>query len=198
MLVTFQLQVYSSAVVSELSIIDNANSNFCFYHHTHIKHDNTEIKSMKFLMPGSVIIIFMSIIYLLLELYQMILRGLEYLKEFENYVQLALFFFCLVFVFPVDNTCWCLSSWRWQIGALAVFLSWMNLILLLRYMPWVGRPVIQLINVYFNFIKLIYLPILLVVAFALPFYMLFIQSTINIEVSLFSLHVAGMHGIFMS
>ena len=132
-----------------------------------------------FLLAGSIIIIILSLVYLFLEIYQMILRGDEYLKELENYFQLALFSLCLLFVFPVNNTCWCLSSWRWQIGAIATFLSWMNLIFLFQYMPLVGQPAVQLINVYTNFIKLIYLPFLLIAAFAFPFYMLFSQNQVE-------------------
>ena len=138
----------------------------------------------RFLLPGAVIIILLSLMYILLEVYQMFLRGYYYLKEIENYVQLVLFFFCLLFVFPVDHMCWCLPSWRWQIGAIAVFLSWMNLILLLQHMPYVGQPAIQLINVYINFITLVYLPILLILAFTFPFYMLFIQDVTVPQVSL--------------
>ena len=121
--------------------------------------------------------------YIFLEVYQMILRGPYYLKEAENYVQLVLFLFCLLFVFPVGHTCWCLPAWRWQIGAIATFLSWMNLIFLLKYMPWVGQPATQLINVYINFFTVAYLPVLLILAFTFPFYMLFIHNMTSIQVS---------------
>ena len=142
-----------------------------------------------FLLPGALIIILLCLMYILLEVYQMFLHGLQYLREIENYFQLVLFFFCLIFVFPVDNVCWCLSAWRWQIGAIAVFLSWMNLILLLTYMPWVGQPATQLINVYFNFLKLVYLPFLLILAFTFPFYMLFVQDVADVQVSVVSVQL---------
>ena len=129
---------------------------------------------------GAVVLILSSIAYLALEVAQLYHRLLRYLKEIENYVQVAMYIGVIIFVFPVgQNGCWCLPAWKWQIGALAIFLAWLNLLLLIRYIPWlqVGQHSTMLFNVYTNFLKLIYLPVLLLVTFAIPIYMLLVDST---------------------
>lgn len=93
-----------------------------------------------------------------------------------------MFLLVIVFVFPVGHERWCCPSWRWQIGALAVFLAWFNSLTLLKDLPLFGQPVTMLFNVYLNFIKLIYLPILLILTFAFPFYMLLVCDTTAYEV----------------
>lgn len=127
----------------------------------------------------AIVLILSSIVYLVLEVAQLYYRLHKYLSESENYIQVIMFISVIIFVFPVgQNSCWCLPGWKWQIGALAVFLAWINLLLLIRYIPWlrVGEHSTMLFNVYINFLKLIYLPILLVVTFAIPLYMLLIDA----------------------
>ena len=122
-------------------------------------------------------LILTSIIYILLELGQIISRKHRYLKEIENYIQLVMFISVIIFVFPVgQNSCWCLPGWKWQIGALAVFLAWINLLLLIRYIPWckVGQRSTMMFNVYATFVYSLYLPIILLVTFAIPAYMIFV------------------------
>ena len=132
-----------------------------------------------FFYVAATTLILASSIYLILEFAQLVTRIDRYLKEVENYVQVVMFVSVIIFVFPVgQNSCWCLPGWKWQIGALAVFLAWVNLLLLIRYIPWlrVGEHSTMLFNVYINFVKLIYLPILLLVTFAIPLYMLLVNA----------------------
>ena len=44
----------------------------------------------------------------------------------------------IIFVFGFANDCWCAPPWQWQIGALAVFLAYILLILQLGGMPYFG------------------------------------------------------------
>ena len=123
-----------------------------------------------------------SAIYLLLEALQFYQRRKQYLSEFENYIQVVMYSLTIIFVYwphgvPVsDMECWCFPSWRWQIGAIALFLAWFNCCFLLKDWPWVGQPVTMLINVYFNFLTLVYLPILLILTFGFPLYMIHAQE----------------------
>ena len=137
---------------------------------------------MNLFYVGSILLIVSSLLYLALEVAQLYHRVHRYLKEIENYVQVVMYICVIIFVFPVGhNSCWCLPAWKWQIGALALFLAWLNLLLLIRYIPWlkVGEHSTMLFNVYINFLKLIYLPILLLVTFAIPLYMILVDSTPN-------------------
>ena len=88
----------------------------------------------------------------------------------------VLYLCAIIFVFPVGHECWCFPSWKWQIGALALFMAWVNNFILLKDIPRFGRPITMLFNVYINFFWLIHLPILLILTFAFPFYMLFIAT----------------------
>lgn len=133
----------------------------------------------------SVILMLFSALYLLLELLQLYQRRKQYLKEFENYIQVVMYSLTIIFVYwPHGSTdCWCFPSWRWQIGAIALFLAWFNCCFLLKDWPWVGQPVTMLINVYFNFFTLVYLPILLILTFGFPLYMIHAQEVSNIILS---------------
>lgn len=135
---------------------------------------------MNFFYLSAGVLLIMSAIYLVLEAAQLYHRLVRYLTEIENYVQVVMFISVVIYVFPFgQNNCWCLPSWKWQIGALALFLAWLNLLLIIRYIPWlkIGEHSTMLFNVYLNFLKLIYLPILLLVTFAIPLYMLLVDAT---------------------
>ena len=137
---------------------------------------------MNLFYGGSVLLVISSILYLALEVAQLYYRLHRYLLEIENYIQVVMYICVMIFVFPVGhNSCWCLPAWKWQVGALALFLTWLNLLLLMRYIPWlrVGQHSTMLFNVYMNFLKLIYLPVLLLVTFAIPLYMILVDSTPN-------------------
>ena len=126
--------------------------------------------------------IILALFNLVIEVIQLVRRKVLYLKEFENYLQVFTFIACIVFVLPLGNgQCWCLPPWKWQIGVVALFLAWFNGIILLKDMPFLGEPVTMLLNVYFNFIKLIYLPILLILTFGFPSYMLFVRDLVQVK-----------------
>ena len=147
---------------------------FCYS----VLHQGQNRYWMIFFYFDAAVLILTSIIYLILELIQLIGRVRSYPKEIENYVQVVLFISVIIFAFPMgQNSCWCLPGWKWQIGALAVFFAWINLLLLIRYVPWlkVGERSTMLFNVYQNFIKSLYLPIIILVTFAIPIYMIFVD-----------------------
>ena len=86
-------------------------------------------------------------------------------------------------MFGFVNDCWCAPPWQWQIGALAVFLAYINLLMLLKGMPWLGIYINMFLNIVFEFMKLILLPFLLILSFAFPFYMLFVRDAAGEQVS---------------
>ena len=103
---------------------------------------------------------------------------------FEAFVRAGVFLFTIIFVFGFWNDCWCAPPWQWQIGALTLFMAYINFLLMLKRMPLLGLPITMLLNIVIKFIKLIYLPVLLILAFAIPFYMVFVR-----KVSLLRVHV---------
>ena len=127
----------------------------------------------------SVILMIFALMYLVLEGIQLYHRRMQYFREFENYIQVTMYSLTIVFVYPpglYGNECWCFPSWRWQIGAVALFLAWFNCCFVLKHWPLVGQPITMLINVYLNFFGLVYLPLLLLFTFGFPLYMLHVQE----------------------
>ena len=97
----------------------------------------------------------------------MICRQLKCFMSYENYIQLLRSISTIIFVSGFSNDCWCASLWQWQIGALAVFLAWFSIIVLLKDMPWAGIPINMLFNIIKTFNKPIFMPVLLIVAFSI-------------------------------
>ena len=141
---------------------------------------------VNFLYFAAVVCLIFDIIYLTLEVIQLARRRLRYVKEFDNYFQVVLNLLALLFVFPVGHDNWVLPSWRWQIGAIVIFLGWLNSIILLKSMPYFGVNITMLFSVGFNFLSLIYLPVLLMITFGFPFYMLlaYDRSVFQVELNL--------------
>ena len=108
------------------------------------------------------------------ELLQFIQRRANYLTEPENYMEILLIVTTVIFALAGQaSDCFCLRGYAWQLGALAVFLAWIDLVLYLKKLPLTGIPINMLQNVVLTFLKLIYLPAILIIAFALAFYLLF-------------------------
>ena len=102
----------------------------------------------------------------------------------ESVIRFALFPLTIIFVFGFSNDCWCTPAWQWQIGALAVCLAYINLVLHLRVLPnFVGVYINLLVLIVSKFTELIYLPVLLTLAFAIPFYMVFVRDGAAVFVS---------------
>ena len=69
-------------------------------------------------------------------------------------------------------------------GTVGVFLAWVNSLMLLKEAPFLGQPITMLLNVYYNFIRIIYLPVLLILTFSVPFYMIFFREEDRFQVSI--------------
>ena len=141
--------------------------------------DSTE----SYLRGSAVFLILLSLFYLSIETVQVLRRRKQYLTEGENYIQVLTFLFSMIFVSGFGNECWCAPSWQWQFGAIALFLAWFNLIILLKDMPFTGIPINMLFNICLTFVGLVFLPVLLIISFALPFYMLFVRDVESVDVS---------------
>ena len=77
----------------------------------------------------------MVIVQILLEFFQLFTNGFWYLKDWTNYLDIVLYFCCILFVSSAANNCACPMKWQWQIGCIAVFLAWINLLIFLRMGP---------------------------------------------------------------
>ena len=133
----------------------------------------------------AVLLILLSIGFMVFEicLLFIMVSQQKYSVIYEAVIRSSLFPLTIIFVFGFWNDCWCAPAWQWQIGALAVFLAYVNLILHLRGLPVVGVYINLLISIVFKFIQLLYLTILLILAFAIPFYMVFVRDGAAVFVS---------------
>lgn len=62
------------------------------------------------------------------------------------------------------------QSWQWQMGAGAIFLAWINLLLFIRVFPFLGIYVIMFTEILTTFCSFSIVFFLFIVAFALSFY----------------------------
>ena len=125
------------------------------------------------------LLICLSYLGLFGESLQLIDRSWRYFKDFDNCLQLALYISTVIFIHGFDNECWCSTFWQWQIGAFAVFLSWLNVILVLKYMPFTAIPINMFLSICVKFLNMIYLPLLLLLAFGVPHYMVFVRTKVS-------------------
>ena len=136
-----------------------------------------------FLTAAAITLCILSFIGVLVEVMQLYYRGQRYLKDSDIYFQLALYCSTVIFIYGFDNECWCSTNWQWQIGAFTVFLSWFYLIFIFKHMPLFAIPLNMFRSYYVRFLKLIYLPVTLILAFGILFYMVFVRTPASFEVS---------------
>ena len=92
-------------------------------------------------------------INLTLEGIQIFNRKLKYFSEWQNYVEISLSVLTISFVLSVRfNDCFCPNASQWQLGSVVIFLAWVNLILLMKSIPFVAISINMLISI----MKLIY------------------------------------------
>ena len=91
-------------------------------------------------------------------------------------MELFLFVTSVIFMSSgLQSGCLCPESWQWQLGALALFIAWLDMILFLKRLPLTGIYVVMFVDIFWSLMKIIFLSILFVVSFGLAFYMLFFR-----------------------
>ena len=127
-----------------------------------------------------------AIVVLIMTIFRLTLEGIqlfkskkwEYLKDWTNYMEAVLYISSIMFAWVFHNDCLCAANWQWQLGALAVFLGWINLVVFVSHIPLIGIYVLMFVHIFFTFLKVLTLSILLIVAFGLTFYIAFTQPEI--------------------
>ena len=123
-----------------------------------------------------------SILRLSIEATQLIYDHLVYLTDWENWIEVILFIFSILFASGAYvQCCVCVENWQWQLGALSIFLAWLDLVLFMKKLPLFGVYVVMYIQIIYTFLRFAFLALLFIIAFGLSFYMLFVQD--NSEVS---------------
>lgn len=139
----------------------------------HVTSLDTTFASLVFVPIGAAFVIVFALLKLLFELIQLIKYRLRYFLDWVNYLEIILFLFSILFAFVFLTDCFCPFNWQWELGAIAVFLSWIDLVIIIRKLPVTGIYVVMFMNIFYIFLKLAFLAILLILAFGFSFFMIF-------------------------
>jgi len=93
-----------------------------------------------------------------------------------SYIEVVAYISAVIFVSHFGSNCWCPTNWKWQLGAIAVFLAWIKLILFLKRVPLLGIYVLMFNTILHSFLKFVLIAFLFVVAFCIAFYMILCKA----------------------
>ncbi|CAH3028136.1 unnamed protein product, partial [Porites evermanni] len=121
----------------------------------------------------------------------LIRKRMAYVLSFLNLVEWICYVATFVFVLP---PCDCKKGYKLQVGAVALFFGWMNLILYFRRLSSYGQYVIMLTTMFVTLFKVTLLWLLFVMAFGTTFYMIMDQGvfTERLQYSLMTIYVMTM------
>ena len=131
-----------------------------------------------FIYLSAVVVIIASLCRLVLEGIQFVTQFSRYLSDWVNWMEIGLYVCSIIFVWGFHIDCLCPLTWQWQIGVVAVFFGWIDLIVFISKFPLTGIYVLIFVKILYTFLKVLILSILLVVAFGLTFYLAFTQPEI--------------------
>ena len=114
-----------------------------------------------------------------IEVLQMVQFKQWYLLEWTNWIELVVFAFTIMFIFVFATPCLCPQNWQWQLGILAVFLAWINLVLFIQKFPVIGIYIVMFLKICKTFLWTVVLSLLLIVSFGLAFYMAFYEPQLK-------------------
>ncbi|XP_065839881.1 transient receptor potential cation channel subfamily A member 1-like isoform X2 [Oscarella lobularis] len=133
-------------------------------------------------VPIRYVILAFSALNLLKELSQLWSNHIYYFLEFTNILEWALYSMAIVFmnpggvIFRKDSENCCPSS-VWVVGAIAIFLAWMNMVLFWRRFAQFGLYVVMISTMVITLIKVIAVVALLVFSYGIVFLLLFRNKT---------------------
>ena len=117
---------------------------------------------------------------LVLEGFQIVRVKLNYFISLINWMELTLYILSFIFVLVFHDKCLCPFRWQWQIGIVAVFLAWINLMIFFSKFPLTGVYVLMFTTICYTFLKILVLSLLLVIAFALTFFLIFHEPSVMV------------------
>ncbi|XP_050334009.1 transient receptor potential cation channel subfamily A member 1 isoform X3 [Bactrocera neohumeralis] len=110
--------------------------------------------------------------YSLREFLQMYQQRLHYIFEIDNLISWVLYISALIMVWPVFFCEGHISTVHYSAAAVAVFLSWFRLLLMLQRFDQVGIYVVMFLEILQTLIKVLIVFSILIIAFGLAFYIL--------------------------
>ena len=118
---------------------------------------------------------------LLWEGYQLVTLKKKYFVSLVNWIEITIYVFSLIFVWVFHDKCLCPYRWQWQLGIVAIFFAWINLMILFSDFPLTGVYVLMFTTICRTFLKIVILFLLLNIAFALTFFMIFYEPSVVVS-----------------
>lgn len=132
--------------------------------------------------PGSnfnqavpIVVVVFTTVHLAKEVYQIYTQRLRYFTEWSNFLEWTLYITAFFFVLPYiadDSTFKTSFEVYWQIGTFSIFFAYVNLILIIEPLKYVGLYVTMFIEVMKTVLRVLTLFVLFTVAFSMAFYIL--------------------------
>ena len=117
---------------------------------------------------------------------------LNYFISLVNWMELTLYISSIIFVSVFHDECLCPLQWQWQIGIVAVFLAWINLMIFVSKFPLTGIYVLMFTTICYTFLKILVLSLLLVIGFALTFFLVFHEPSVMVGNQTFKVVTCSM------
>lgn len=107
--------------------------------------------------------------HLLKEILSLFSQRMTYIEDVSNYLEWVCYITAILYCIP---PCDCRAGFKQQVGAIALFFGWMNLILYFRRLSSYGQYVIMLSTMFVTLVKVLLLWMLFIMAFGTTFLML--------------------------
>ena len=133
---------------------------------------------LAFIYISAIVVVILSLFRLFLEGIELVTQRWRYLLDWVNWMEIVLFLSSIIYVWVYHVDCLCPLTWQWQIGVVAVFLGWIDLIVFISKFPFTGIYVLMLVKILYTFLRMLILSVLLVLGFGLTFYLAFTQPEI--------------------
>ncbi|KAL9951427.1 hypothetical protein ACROYT_G044086 [Oculina patagonica] len=117
----------------------------------------------------SAVVVIAVAILMAKHIFSLIRKGKAYILNIVNYVEWLCYIATIVYVMP---TCDCKKGYKQEVGAVAMFFGWMNLILYFRRLSSYGQYVIMLTTMFVTLLKVLLLWMLFIMAFGCTFFMI--------------------------
>ena len=102
----------------------------------------------------------------------------DYIWDLTNWIEMPLFIISIMFsivVLTMKNEGFCLLNWQWQMGAVILWLSWIELIFLSTQFKIIGVHALMFMKILKTLVKFIPLALCLIIGFALTFHYILFQ-----------------------
>ena len=96
----------------------------------------------RFLRAAAPIVFAMAFVLFIIEFMQLSVMGIEYFKDWVNWVEMLMSICALIFAAVFTSDCSCPQIWQWEIGSGAIFLSWIDFLAYIRMISFIGKLII--------------------------------------------------------